>query len=1014
MTRETKFFQTQPDKKSSPFLSVDSSAVDEFTSKLVSSHQKAYDAIIKEESKLQTEIQKLKDAGNEEELREKQELFDKIHKSAISAEKKLEAEKMKATDVAIQVAERKAVNSYKRMSISEKAAYQRTLSEKALMEKKRAEEDIELFDQKSKEQEKIAKDLNKAIAKEKAKGENADLEKIKELQDARNDANAKKREYAQKSKDSKNEATALQDTADSATEAATKLSKKRVFGVNKEDQATERLKLKSLAVDRASEKVVLKKLDLDKKQQEFEKKHLKDFQDLEKAKKRGDRDELKRIQARIEAEEEGDADLKKAKDELRKAEKEEEKALAAEKREINKKGLSDALNKAVDAASKAIDGHLNDMFGEQGRMMGRLQGSALDWKDTVDDISDTIGFSGYVSKKNVVAKMVELVDSGVAYNLEMRAFLAETSQNIASTFSATNGTLLRLIRLQQADTTAARLGMEASLTRLFNEMFEDTSYLANDVADTVSGAILDASALMDKNEALEFEYTLQKWLGALYSLGMSDSAISKIAEGINYLGTSNIEALNNDSALTTLLAMSANRSKGSSYEYLVENGLTAKDTNELLKSMVEYLAEIADSETSRVAKSAYANLFDMSITDLKTFSSLTTKDIENLYNTTQNYDSLMKETSNQLNELTSRINISSLVDTAFENIMVGAATTIGSNAGLYGTWKTLGVLKDVLGSIDVPGATVFGTGIASGLNILNIMQTGMVGLGLLGSVVGGIGSLLDGGPTDLDNWNFEEYTQRGEGITPLKSGIKQTTSYSAQIGVGNSSSSDAENAALTSGKDTAMESSGTTSEEMEASKEIPEKIYQAIGEDRGVPVIDLLQSINDVLFGISTTLGASSLLTADSIFSDSDKKDVIDQLYTITNETSTEEHSSSSSNILSTLKNLETSVSKDRVFHTAITGVLSSPSNVQRAMELSQSITSTAYSNNTKETSTEGSSNTSGKLKSEQSSLTGSADYVNNSENYLGLAEIITQAIVDALSRVSPTTTSVGNPYSGG
>nr|DAU00298.1 MAG TPA: hypothetical protein [Bacteriophage sp.] len=41
-----------------------------------------------------------------------------------------------------------------------------------------------------------------------------------------------------------------------------------------------------------------------------------------------------------------------------------------------------------------------------------------------------------------------MVDLGINYNLEERAFLATISDKVATTFDAANGTLLRLIRLQ--------------------------------------------------------------------------------------------------------------------------------------------------------------------------------------------------------------------------------------------------------------------------------------------------------------------------------------------------------------------------------------------------------------------------------------------------------------------------------------------------------------------------------------------------------------------------------------
>ena len=531
-----------------------------------------------------------------------------------------------------------------------------------------------------------------------------------------------------------------------------------------------------------------------------------------------------------------------------------------------KQAMSDAFAKAVEEdlsrAGKAamnvmnkvggsIDSNLDAMFGSQGKMMGRLQGlrdatgSMFDWADAVSDVSDTIGFSGVVSKKNVVAKMVELVDSGVAYNIELRAFLAETSENIAATFDATNGTLLRLIRIQQADSTAARLGMEASLTKLFNSYFQDTSYLANNVSESVSAAILDASAVMSKENSLAFEYTLQKWLGALYSIGLSEETVSSIATGINYLGTGNVSALSGNTQLQSLLTMAASKS-GFSYDEILTNGLSAENTNDLLKGIVELLTDINNSQNNLVTKSAYADLFGMSLTDLRTFSSLTSDEITNLYNTTASYQSLVKETESQLTQIQNRISLSSLVDTAIDNALVGTAEAIGSNAFTYGTWKALGVLTDYVGEIKIPSVLAAGFGLSSDIDLLNVAKTGMVGFGLIGSLIGALSGSSNGGPTLLSNWNFSENstTQRGNTLSVINSGVTQNTSYSAKLGVGSASGSDVEAVSTESAQDKAYESSGVSSEEVQEGKDITKNIYNALAGDDTPNILAILQEID--------------------------------------------------------------------------------------------------------------------------------------------------------------------------
>ncbi len=83
------------------------------------------------------------------------------------------------------------------------------------------------------------------------------------------------------------------------------------------------------------------------------------------------------------------------------------------------------------------------------------------------------------------------------------------SKKIANTFNVADSSLLRLVRLQQKDSTAARLGMESAITAFLNNMYENTEYLKG-VADSVRASLLEAESLMTDVSAVEFEYQMQK------------------------------------------------------------------------------------------------------------------------------------------------------------------------------------------------------------------------------------------------------------------------------------------------------------------------------------------------------------------------------------------------------------------------------------------------------------------------------------------------------------------------
>lgn len=66
--------------------------------------------------------------------------------------------------------------------------------------------------------------------------------------------------------------------------------------------------------------------------------------------------------------------------------------------------------------------------------------------------------------------------------------------------------------------------------------------------------------------------------------------------------------------------MSANRA-GLNYGTLLTNGLNSSETNTLLKSLIQYVQEISNSNNN-VVKSAYANLFGVKISDMAAFNNL--------------------------------------------------------------------------------------------------------------------------------------------------------------------------------------------------------------------------------------------------------------------------------------------------------------------------------------------------------------------------------------------------------
>ena len=125
------------------------------------------------------------------------------------------------------------------------------------------------------------------------------------------------------------------------------------------------------------------------------------------------------------------------------------------------------------------------------------------------DVTRFVGMSPFVKQSEVVNNLKTMIGKGISFNVEQRAFLDTISDKIATTFEAADGTLLRLVRSQQQDTTAARLGMESALTSFLNNMYETTEYMQS-VAKSVRNSLQEAEALMGSKSAAAFEYQVQK------------------------------------------------------------------------------------------------------------------------------------------------------------------------------------------------------------------------------------------------------------------------------------------------------------------------------------------------------------------------------------------------------------------------------------------------------------------------------------------------------------------------
>lgn len=453
-----------------------------------------------------------------------------------------------------------------------------------------------------------------------------------------------------------------------------------------------------------------------------------------------------------------------------------------------KKGIKEAgahlgksLQGTVDSMASTVDNYISTWTQYTSSINTRLQGTNNNFEKISGLLSKNLVGNQFVKQTKVLENLSSLVNKGISYNVEQRAFLASVADKIATTFDVANGTLLRIVRLQQQDSTVARMGMSSSLNKFLNSFAQDTSYLSEGYESTES-ALLEAISQLGTSRGAEFEYVVQKWLGSLSSVGFSSNTINSLAEGLGYLGSGNVSALQSNEALQNLIVAGANKA-GLSYGSLLTGGVDASTANQLLQGIVSYAQEISSaSANNQVVRSQYANLFGMTISDMTALLQLSSKDLVNISKNMLTYSQMIGETESQLATVGERTSLAERIQNVYDNVMMSAAGGIANSAGTYATWLVTNLVEQATGGINIPSIFALGTGTDLNTTVTRLMKTGIMGYSLLGQVGNIVSALGNSGQLSLGGWGASDFTQRGTGFTGIKTGARLTTSMATQVG----------------------------------------------------------------------------------------------------------------------------------------------------------------------------------------------------------------------------------------
>lgn len=486
------------------------------------------------------------------------------------------------------------------------------------------------------------------------------------------------------------------------------------------------------------------------------------------------------------------------------------------------KGLSRQLGAAaenlVGTIGKSISGSVEkylDLYVKYySSITARLQNSGLSYTKINDVFKARTAANPYFKYENLLENLATLVEAGIADNVSQRAFFGVISDKVATTFNVAQESMLNIIRIQQADTTAARLGMEANLTRLFNSYFRDTSYL-NQLYDTVQSALIDTSAMFPQTEAsIEFEYVVQKWLGSLSSVGATDSTLTALASAINALATGDVDYFASNSAMQNLLVMAANK-VNLDYGNLLTRGVSTTQVNDLMVGVIEYIKSILNSNNN-VVKKQYAQLFGVTVSDLAAFTNLTSDTIKNLHKTVLSYDGTLKEVESQLSKVASRTHVSELIQNVLDNAMASVGMGVANSELMYSMYKAADMVEKITGGINLPAVGILGNFVDLNMSLEGLIKGGILGISTVTSLVSAVSNMFNGKFLDPDQYKI---VTSGEGFTTWSKPGELIESTSASTTVSNTDSTGVSQSLAQQQKETGESVSGDKTKDVDMEKD---------------------------------------------------------------------------------------------------------------------------------------------------------------------------------------------------
>jgi hypothetical protein len=198
--------------------------------------------------------------------------------------------------------------------------------------------------------------------------------------------------------------------------------------------------------------------------------------------------------------------------------------------------------------------------------------------------------------------------------------------------------------------------------------------------------------------------------------------------------------------------MAANEA-GTPIANILEKGLNASEADDLMKSMVEYLAKLYnETKGSRVLAQQFANVYGLTASDLKAAASLVSS-VDDISKKDETYDTMLQQVHDMAGMLSmmSRTSTGEMMENMKANFMYSMASSLANDPVSSSLNLVANLLNDLVGGIEIPFINVYGFGFDLNATVADLMNVAA----LVGPTMSGIGKMVAGlanlNPTNLLN-----------------------------------------------------------------------------------------------------------------------------------------------------------------------------------------------------------------------------------------------------------------------